>query len=54
MESIQHLGPDYTVLIIAHRLTTLKDCSLIVKLNKGQIEAVGSYEQIVLPLIVNI
>jgi ATP-binding cassette subfamily B protein len=30
MESIQRLGPNYTVLIIAHRLTTLKDCSLIV------------------------
>ena len=51
MESIQHLGPDYAVLIIAHRLTTLKDCSLIVKLDKGQIEAVGSYEAIAAPLI---
>jgi ATP-binding cassette subfamily B protein len=51
MESIQHLGPDYTVLIIAHRLTTLKDCSMIVKLDKGRIEAVGSYEAIAVPLI---
>ena len=51
MESIQHLGPDYTVLIIAHRLTTLKDCSMIVKLDKGRIEAVGSYEAIAAPLI---
>ena len=51
MESIQHLGPDYTVLIIAHRLTTLKDCSMIVKLDKGRIEAVGSYEVIAAPLI---
>jgi ATP-binding cassette subfamily B protein len=51
MESIQRLGPEYTVLIIAHRLTTLKDCSLIVNLDKGRIEAVGSYEAIAAPLI---
>ena len=51
MESIQNLGSDYTVLMIAHRLSTLKDCSMLVKLNQGRIEAVGSYEEIALPII---
>ena len=51
MESIQSLGNHYTVLMIAHRLSTLKDCSMLVKLNKGQIEAIGSYEELALPMI---
>ena len=47
MESIQHLGPDYTVLIIAHRLTTLKDCSQIELLSKGEIKKIGTYREII-------
>ncbi len=51
MESIRSLGNHYTVLMIAHRLSTLKDCSMLVKLDKGQIEAIGSYEELALPII---
>ncbi|UYO93984.1 ABC transporter ATP-binding protein [Pollutimonas sp. M17] len=36
MNSIRSLGPHMTVLIIAHRLNTLKGCDLIVKLGPGQ------------------
>jgi ATP-binding cassette subfamily B protein len=51
MESIQNLGFNYTVLMIAHRLSTLKDCSMLVKLDHGKIEAIGSYEELALPII---
>jgi len=51
MESIQNLGSNYTVLMIAHRLSTLKDCSMLVKLDHGKIEAIGSYEELALPII---
>ena len=46
MESINNLSKDLTVLIIAHRLTTLKNCSNIVKLDNGIIEQIGTYKDI--------
>lgn len=48
MQSIESLGNDITVLIIAHRLTTLKNCTQIVELADGGIKQIGSYEEIVL------
>jgi ATP-binding cassette subfamily B protein len=47
MQSIEELHSDLTVLIIAHRLTTLRNCDMIVELANGTIKAVGSYEEIV-------
>ena len=47
MQSIESLGDDLTVLIIAHRLTTLKNCSLIVELADGGIKSIGTYEEII-------
>ena len=47
MEAIDGLGDDLTILIIAHRLTTLKDCGQIVKLDKDNTIHIGSYQDIV-------
>ena len=47
MESIESLGKDLTILIIAHRLTTLKKCNQIVELSNGKIKRMGTYNQIV-------
>ena len=47
MQAVETLGRDITILIIAHRLTTLKNCDQIVELAKGGIKAVGGYEQMV-------
>ena len=45
MQSIDLLGDDLTIMIIAHRLTTLKGCNLIVEIgNKGVLQT-GSYHE---------
>ncbi len=45
MQAVETLGRDITILIIAHRVTTLKNCDQIVELANGGIKAVGGYEQ---------
>jgi ABC-type multidrug transport system fused ATPase/permease subunit len=47
MEAIEGLHPDLTVFIVAHRLTTLRSCDLIVELGRGSILRVGSYQEII-------
>jgi ATP-binding cassette subfamily B protein len=47
MQAIGGLSKDLTLLIIAHRLTTLKNCTQIVELGEGGIKRVGIYQDIV-------
>ena len=47
MEAIESLGKDLTILIIAHRLTTLENCTQIVELGEGGIKRIGTYQDIV-------
>jgi len=47
MESIKGLGIDLTVLIVAHRLSTLRDCTHVVELANGVIKRAGTYLEIV-------
>jgi len=47
MQSIESLGKELTVLIIAHRLTTLKNCTHIVELWDGGIKRIGTFDEIV-------
>jgi ATP-binding cassette subfamily B protein len=37
VEAIENLSPDLTILVIAHRVSTLKSCSQIIELNQGLI-----------------
>lgn len=46
MKAIEGLSQNLTVLIIAHRLTTLKNCSQIVELADGSIKRIVSYSDI--------
>jgi ATP-binding cassette subfamily B protein len=46
MSSINNLERDLTVIIVAHRLTTLKMCDFIINLEKGEIQNICSYDQI--------
>lgn len=41
---IESLKGQYTIIIIAHRLATIKNADRIVLLSKGKINAIGSYE----------
>ncbi|MDC0224629.1 ABC transporter ATP-binding protein/permease [Deltaproteobacteria bacterium] len=47
MEAIEGLGRELTILIIAHRLTTLKGCDQIVKLDKNNIIHTGSFKEMI-------
>lgn len=48
MTAIESLKRDLTILIIAHRITTLKNCTKIVKLGNHGIECVGNYDEVIL------
>lgn len=47
METIWSLSKDLTIIMVAHRLTTLKKCDSIIELKNGSINRIGGYEQIV-------
>ncbi len=47
MQAIENLSQDLTLLIIAHRVTTLKGCTQIVELSDGGIKRIGSYQDII-------
>ncbi len=44
MQAIRDLEGRRTIILIAHRLTTVRDCSLIYVLDRGRIAATGSYD----------
>lgn len=43
MTAINALSDEKTIFLIAHRLTTVRVCDRIILLNKGRIEAIGSW-----------
>ncbi len=47
MQAIDNLSNNLTIIIIAHRLTTLKNCSQIIELAGGRVKQVGSYQEVV-------
>ena len=47
LKAIKNASKDRTVIMIAHRLNTLKDCDVIYKLDKGQIVFSGSYQDVI-------
>ncbi|NTV91153.1 MAG: ABC transporter ATP-binding protein, partial [Clostridiales bacterium] len=47
MQAIEDLHEGLTVLIIAHRLTTLRACDTVVELENGSIKTTTSYEEII-------
>jgi ATP-binding cassette, subfamily B, bacterial PglK len=45
--SLSELNPDLTIFMVAHRLTTLSNCTQVFELVAGSISRSGSYEEIV-------
>jgi ATP-binding cassette subfamily B protein len=46
MQAIDALERKFTIIIIAHRLTTVRRCDLIVELNRGRVAAEGSFDEL--------
>jgi ATP-binding cassette, subfamily B, bacterial PglK len=46
MEAVQRIRADKTVILIAHRLTTVKTCDTIFLMDRGRLLAQGSYEEL--------
>jgi ATP-binding cassette subfamily B protein len=44
MEAIEELNREMTIILIAHRLTTVRRCDTIVELDRGRVVATGSYD----------
>ena len=47
MSAIDNLNRELTILLVAHRLTTLKKCDLIVQLERGKITKEGPYDHFI-------
>jgi ATP-binding cassette, subfamily B, bacterial PglK len=46
MKALEGLSGDLTILLIAHRLTTVQSCDIIVELAYGKLVAQGTYDQL--------
>jgi ABC-type multidrug transport system fused ATPase/permease subunit len=47
MDAIEGLDRDLTILLIAHRLSTVRHCDIIIELENGHVVAQGTYEQLI-------
>ena len=47
MEAVQNIRNDKTVILIAHRLSTVKDCDTIFLMEHGKLSAQGTYDELV-------
>lgn len=45
-ESIDNISKDYTIIIVAHRLSTIMNCNKIYMLNKGKIVDSGTHKEL--------
>jgi len=46
MDAIRNLSHKKTIILVAHRLTTVRNCDLIIMLDRGRVFASGSYEEL--------
>ena len=46
MNSINNIDSEVTIILIAHRLTTLRDCDKIFLLDNGKLETQGTFEEL--------
>lgn len=51
MSAIDGLNKELTIIIVAHRLSTLSSCNQIIELREGKITRAGSYDEIVGPVV---
>jgi ATP-binding cassette subfamily B protein len=46
IEAVQRLGREYTVIMVAHRVTTLRQCDTIYRLDSGVLCESGTYDEV--------
>lgn len=46
IRAVNKIDKDLTTFFIAHRLTTIKDCDIIIELNDGEVVAQGTYTEL--------
>jgi len=47
MEAVHNLGQKITIIIIAHRLSTVKECDTIFFLEDGELTGQGSFNELI-------
>ncbi len=47
MDAVQNLGHAKTIILIAHRLTTVRNCDVIFMMEQGRVVASGTYDELV-------
>ena len=47
MDAVNNLNKDITIILIAHRLNTVKNCDIIFKLDKGNVVDQGTFDEII-------
>jgi ABC-type multidrug transport system fused ATPase/permease subunit len=47
MNAINNLGKDITIILIAHRLNTVKNCDIIFKLERGNLVFQGNFKELI-------
>jgi ATP-binding cassette subfamily B protein len=46
MAAIEGLSGELTIILIAHRLTTVERCDQVIELHQGQVAAQGTYDEL--------
>ena len=47
MDAVNNIGKDITIILIAHRLNTVKNCNIIFKLEKGEVIDQGTFDKLI-------
>jgi len=46
MEALNNIGDDITIILIAHRLSTVRNCDQIFLLERGEVTAQGTFDEL--------
>ena len=46
MDNLERMAKGRTMLMVAHRLSTVRDCDLILVMDKGNLAEIGTHEEL--------